>query len=69
MSYRQQMVDDSPCFMQSASPRLSQVDCRFLSLTDRGEVHRGDAQVIQVGAQIGMKYSRKALEDEAAHKP
>ena len=26
-------------------------------------------ELIQVGAQIGIKYSRKAVEDEAAHKP
>jgi hypothetical protein len=70
MSYRQQMVDDFAVLYAErfTAPELKSIADFYRSPTGAKFV-TAMPQLIQSGAQIGMKYSRKALEDEAGHKP
>jgi hypothetical protein len=70
MSYRQQMVDDFAVLYAErfTAPELKSIADFYRSPTGAKFI-QAMPELIQAGAQIGMKYSRKALEDEAAHKP
>ena len=70
MSYREQMVDD---FAVLYAERFTADELKSI-----GDFYRSPTvskfivampELIQAGAQIGIKYSRKALEDETGHKP
>ena len=70
MSYREQMVDD---FAVLYAERFTAEELK--SIADFYRSPTGSKfivampELIQAGAQIGIKYSRKALEDETGHKP
>ena len=70
MSYREQMVDDFAVLYAErfTADELKSIADFYRSSTGAKFIV-AMPELIQAGAQIGIKYSRRALEDETGHKP